>query len=169
MVADQQALQITINQYNAGTVPPSDVITARTQLEGAQAQLINAGVARAQYEHAIAVLLGRAPAELTIPPGQQIMTVPVTPPGLPSTLLERRPDIAAAERAMAEANAEVGVAGRGLLSATQPVGAGRLCRQSDRRAVLGLQQPVVAGGEPVGDLVRRGHAQRQRRRGARFL
>ena len=99
MVADQQALQITINQFNAGTVPPSDVITARTQLEGAQAQLINAGVARAQYEHAIAVLLGRAPAELSIPPGQQIMTVPVTPPGLPSTLLERRPDIAAAERA----------------------------------------------------------------------
>jgi NodT family efflux transporter outer membrane factor (OMF) lipoprotein len=109
VVADQQALQITINQFNAGTVPPSDVITARTQLEGAQAQLINAGVARAQFEHAIAVLLGRAPAELSISPGQQIMTVPVTPPGLPSTLLERRPDIAAAERAMAEANAEVGV------------------------------------------------------------
>jgi NodT family efflux transporter outer membrane factor (OMF) lipoprotein len=110
VVADQEALQITINQFNAGTVTPSDVITARTQLEGAQAQLINAGVARAQYEHAIAVLLGRAPAELTIPPGPQIMTVPVPPPGLPSTLLERRPDIAAAERSMAQANAEVGVA-----------------------------------------------------------
>jgi NodT family efflux transporter outer membrane factor (OMF) lipoprotein len=110
VVADQQALQITINQFNAGTVPPSDVITARTQLEGAQAQLINAGVARAQFEHAIAVLLGKAPAELTIPPGSQIMTVPVPPPGLPSTLLERRPDISAAERSMAEANAAVGVA-----------------------------------------------------------
>jgi NodT family efflux transporter outer membrane factor (OMF) lipoprotein len=110
VVADQQALQITINQFNAGTVPPSDVITARTQLEGAQAQLINAGVARAQFEHAIAVLVGNAPAELTIPQGQQIMTVPVPPPGLPSTLLERRPDIAAAERSMAQANAEVGVA-----------------------------------------------------------
>ena len=110
VAAYQQALQITINQSNAGTVPPSDVITARTQLEGAQAQLINAGVARAQYEHAIAVLLGRAPADLTIPPGHQIMTVPVPPPGLPSTLLERRPDIAAAERAMAQANADVGIA-----------------------------------------------------------
>jgi NodT family efflux transporter outer membrane factor (OMF) lipoprotein len=109
VAAYQQALQITINQSNAGTVPPSDVITARTQLEGAQAQLINAGVARAQFEHAIAVLLGRAPADLTIPPGNQIMTVPVPPPGLPSTLLERRPDIAAAERAMGQANAEVGV------------------------------------------------------------
>jgi len=86
------------------------VITARTQLEGAQAQLINAGVARAQFEHAIAVLLGRAPADLTITRGQQIMTVPVPPPGLPSTLLERRPDIAAAERSMAQANAQVGVA-----------------------------------------------------------
>jgi NodT family efflux transporter outer membrane factor (OMF) lipoprotein len=110
VVADQQALQITINQYNAGTVPPSDVITARTQLEGAQAQLINAGVARAQFEHAIAVLLGRAPADLTIPSGSLIATVPVPPPGLPSTLLQRRPDIAAAERSMAEANAGVGVA-----------------------------------------------------------
>jgi NodT family efflux transporter outer membrane factor (OMF) lipoprotein len=110
VVADQQALQITINQFNAGTVPPSDVITARTQLEGAQAQLINAGVARAQFEHAIAVLVGSAPADLTISRGLQIMTVPVPPPGLPSTLLERRPDIAAAERSMAQANAEVGVA-----------------------------------------------------------
>lgn len=110
VVADQQALQITINQFNAGTVPPSDVITARTQLDGARAQLINAGVARAQYEHAIAVLLGRAPADLTIAPGSQIPTVPVAPPGLPSTLLQRRPDIAAAERNMAVANAQVGVA-----------------------------------------------------------
>ena len=110
VTADQQALQITINQYNAGTVPPSDVITARTQLEGAQAQLINAGAARAQYEHAIAVLVGQAPAELSIAPADQIPTVPVPPPGVPSTLLQRRPDIAAAERSMAAANAQVGVA-----------------------------------------------------------
>ena len=139
VVADQQALQITINQYNAGTVPPSDVITARTQLEGAQADLINAGVARAQYEHAIAVLLGRAPADLTVPPGVQILNVPVPPPGLPSTLLERRPDIAAAERAMAQANADVGVEVGAYYPQSQPVGAGRLCRRPDRRAVLGLQ------------------------------
>jgi NodT family efflux transporter outer membrane factor (OMF) lipoprotein len=110
VVADQRSLQITINQFNAGTAAPSDVITARTQLEGAQAQLINAGVARAQFEHAIALLLGRAPADLSIASGTQIATVPVPPPGVPSTLLQRRPDIAAAERTMAEENAQIGVA-----------------------------------------------------------
>jgi NodT family efflux transporter outer membrane factor (OMF) lipoprotein len=110
VVADQRSLQITINQFNAGTAAPSDVITARTQLEGAQAQLINAGVARAQFEHAIALLLGRAPADLSISSGTQIATVPVPPPGVPSTLLQRRPDIAAAERTMAEENAQIGVA-----------------------------------------------------------
>jgi NodT family efflux transporter outer membrane factor (OMF) lipoprotein len=110
VVADQRSLQITLNQANAGVAAPSDVITARTQLEGAQAQLINAGEARAQYEHAIAVLVGHAPAELSIPAGAQIATVPQPPPGVPSLLLQRRPDIAAAERNMAQENALVGVA-----------------------------------------------------------
>jgi NodT family efflux transporter outer membrane factor (OMF) lipoprotein len=110
VTAYQRSLQITENQMAAGVAAPSDVITARTQLEGAQAQLINVGAARAQYEHAIALLIGRAPVELSIPPGQQIADVPLTPPGVPSTLLERRPDIAAAERFMAEQNAYIGVA-----------------------------------------------------------
>jgi NodT family efflux transporter outer membrane factor (OMF) lipoprotein len=110
VAADQRSLQITLNQANAGVAAPSDVITARTQLEGAQAQLINAGEARAQYEHAIAVLVGHAPAELSIPAGAQIVTVPQPPPGVPSLLLQRRPDIAAAERNMAQENALVGVA-----------------------------------------------------------
>jgi len=110
VAADQRALQITENQANAGVAAPSDVITARTTLEGAQAQLINAGEARAQYEHAIAVLVGHAPADLSIPPGGQIAVVPVAPPAVPSTLLQRRPDIAAAERTMAEENAQIGVA-----------------------------------------------------------
>jgi NodT family efflux transporter outer membrane factor (OMF) lipoprotein len=110
VAADERSLQITENQYNAGVAAPSDVITARTQLDGAQADLINAGQARAQYEHAIAVLVGHAPAELTIPAGGLMTTVPVVPAGVPSTLLQRRPDIAAAERAMAEENALVGVA-----------------------------------------------------------
>jgi NodT family efflux transporter outer membrane factor (OMF) lipoprotein len=86
------------------------VITARTQLEGAQAALIAAGEARAQYEHAIAVLTGAAPAALSLPPGQLITTIPAIPAGIPATLLQRRPDIAAAERTMAEQNALVGVA-----------------------------------------------------------
>jgi len=110
VAAYQRSLQITENQAAAGTAAPSDVITARTELEGAQSQLINAGAARAQYEHAIAVLTGHAPEELSIPAGAQMANVPVTPPGVPSTLLERRPDIAAAERAMAEQNALIGVA-----------------------------------------------------------
>jgi NodT family efflux transporter outer membrane factor (OMF) lipoprotein len=110
VAAYQASLRITQNQENAGVASPLDVITARTQLEGAEAQLINAGEARAQYEHAIAVLTGHAPAELTIPPGQLMAAVPEVPAGVPSTLLERRPDIAAAERAMAEANAQIGVA-----------------------------------------------------------
>ncbi|MBB5371803.1 efflux transporter outer membrane subunit [Acidocella aromatica] len=109
VTAYQRSLRITENQAAAGTAAPSDVLTARTALEGAQSQLINAGAARAQYEHAIAVLTGHAPAELSIPAGGQIANVPVTPPGVPSTLLERRPDIAAAERTMAEENALIGV------------------------------------------------------------
>jgi NodT family efflux transporter outer membrane factor (OMF) lipoprotein len=110
VAAYQRSLQITQNQENVGVAAPSDVITARTQLEGAQAQLINAGAARAMYEHAIAVLVGRAPAELSLAAGPQIAVVPVAPLGVPSTLLQRRPDIAAAERAMAQENALIGVA-----------------------------------------------------------
>ncbi len=110
VAAYQRSLQITENQYNAGTAALSDVLTARTQLEGAQAQLINEGAVRAQYEHAIALLAGQAPVALTVPPGRLMTKIPQIPPGLPSTLLERRPDIAAAERTMAEENAQIGVA-----------------------------------------------------------
>jgi NodT family efflux transporter outer membrane factor (OMF) lipoprotein len=110
VTAYQKSLQITVNQYNAGVAAQSDVITARTTLEGAQAQLIAAGETRAQYEHAIAVLVGHAPSDLTLPPGALMTNIPDIPAGIPSALLERRPDIAAAERAMAEENALIGVA-----------------------------------------------------------
>jgi NodT family efflux transporter outer membrane factor (OMF) lipoprotein len=110
VAAYQRSLRIAENQVNAGVAAPLDVITARTQLEGAQAQLIAAGAARAEYEHAIAVLIGQAPAALSIPPGALMASVPEVPAGVPATLLERRPDIAAAERAMAAANAQIGVA-----------------------------------------------------------
>ena len=105
-----RAVTITQNQYTAGTAARGDVITAQTQLAGAQAAAINVGVQRAQLEHAIAVLIGRAPAELSIPPGPLPSTVPVVPAGMPSALLERRADIAAAERMMQQQNANVGVA-----------------------------------------------------------
>ncbi len=106
----QRSLQITQNQYNAGTAAKSDVLTALTQLQTTQAQAINVGVARAQYEHAIAVLTGHPPAELTIAPGVLARDVPEIPTTVPAALLERRPDIAAAERQMAQENALIGAA-----------------------------------------------------------
>ena len=108
--AYKNSLRVVSNQDSAGTVPPSDLITARTQLENAQASLIALGVARAQYEHAIAVLVGRNPEDMTIPHSTALPLLPVIPAGVPSTLLQRRPDIATAEREMASANAAIGVA-----------------------------------------------------------
>jgi NodT family efflux transporter outer membrane factor (OMF) lipoprotein len=107
--AYQEALRITHDQVQAGTASPSDEAAAITQLASAQASLVNVGVARGQYEHAIAVLAGLAPADLTIPHTKLPVAVPVTPPGVPSTLLQRRPDIAAAERSMDQENALIGV------------------------------------------------------------
>jgi NodT family efflux transporter outer membrane factor (OMF) lipoprotein len=104
-----RAFQIVNNQYRAGTSSSADAVTANAQLESARAQLVGVGVQRAIFEHAIAVLTGHPPADLTIPPTRLAAAVPVLPPGLPSTLLERRPDIAAAERQMQEENALIGV------------------------------------------------------------
>jgi NodT family efflux transporter outer membrane factor (OMF) lipoprotein len=110
IAAYERSLEIARNQYSAGVAAQTDVITAETQLENARAEAINLGVLRATLEHAIAVLIGKAPAELTIAAAPLGSTVPVIPTGLPSTLLERRPDVAASERAMAAANAQIGVA-----------------------------------------------------------
>jgi NodT family efflux transporter outer membrane factor (OMF) lipoprotein len=109
VAAYQRSLDITENQYRAGTSSSADVVTARAQLQSTEAQLVGVGVQRQQFEHAIAVLTGHAPAELTIVPAPLASTVPVLPPGLPSALLERRPDIAGAERQMQEENALIGV------------------------------------------------------------
>ena len=108
--AYKEYLRVIANQGSAGTIPPSDVISARTQLENAQASLIALGVARAKYAHAIAVLVGKNPEELDIPSSTTLPTLPVVPAGVPSTLLQRRPDIAVAERQMAAQNAAVGIA-----------------------------------------------------------
>jgi NodT family efflux transporter outer membrane factor (OMF) lipoprotein len=107
--AYQRALDITKNQYRAGTSSSADYVTALAQLQSAQATLVGVGVQRQAYEHAIAMLTGHAPSDLTIPPGRLTGAVPVVPPGLPSTLLERRPDISAAERQMQQENALIGV------------------------------------------------------------
>jgi NodT family efflux transporter outer membrane factor (OMF) lipoprotein len=108
--ADQRSLRITQNQYQAGTAAQSDVITAQTTLDAAQAAAINVGVARAQYEHAIAVQIGVPPAALTIVPVDSVPAVPEIPGILPSQLLERRPDIAEEERTVKAENALIGVA-----------------------------------------------------------
>ncbi len=104
------SLQITQNQYRAGTSDQSAVAQAEAQLEATRAQAIAVANTRAALEHAIAVLAGEPPADVTIAPTTAVIAVPQIPAGLPSALLERRPDIAAAERSMAAANAEIGVA-----------------------------------------------------------
>ncbi len=111
VAAYEKSLQLTRNQYNVGVVARGDVVTAETQLKSAQAQAVDIGVQRAQLEHAIAVLIGKAPAEFSVAPAADFkLALPGIPVGLPSALLERRPDIAAAERRTASANAQIGVA-----------------------------------------------------------
>jgi NodT family efflux transporter outer membrane factor (OMF) lipoprotein len=105
----RRSLQITQNQYNAGVAAKSDVLTAQTQLENAQAQSADYVRQRQLMEHAIAVLAGEPPAELTLAPEAWTLTPPEVPVSVPSTLLLRRPDIAAAERSAANASAQIGV------------------------------------------------------------
>lgn len=106
----QEALQITQHRLQAGTVSDGAVAQAESQLKSLQSQLIEKRLARSQLEHAIAAALGLAPAALTLPAEHHTPTLPDIPAGLPSDLLQRRPDIAAAERDMAAANARIGIA-----------------------------------------------------------
>lgn len=111
--AYQQALQLTQDRFEGGAAPQSDVAQAKTQLDQALVQRTDLGVQRAQYEHAIAVLIGKPPAELTLPPlplNLQAPAMPQVPVAMPSELLERRPDIAGDERRMASANEQIGIA-----------------------------------------------------------
>jgi len=110
VAAYQKSLDLTENQYKVGVAARSDVVQAETQLKSTQAQAIDNGVQRAELEHAIAVLIGKPPADFSIASTKIKFTIPVIPPGMPSTLLERRPDIAQAERQMAASNAQIGVA-----------------------------------------------------------
>jgi NodT family efflux transporter outer membrane factor (OMF) lipoprotein len=108
--AFQKSLDLTRNRYAAGVAGKVDLVQAETLLKSTQAQAIDVGVQRAQLEHAIAILIGKAPADFAIPPQTMNIAVPAMPASLPSELLERRPDIAGAERRVAAANARIGVA-----------------------------------------------------------
>ncbi len=106
----ERAFELTESRYQGGVASLVDVAQAQTQLETVRAQDIDVKAARTQYEHAIAALIGIPAAEFTLPFAALTTSPPSTPPGLPSQLLERRPDVAASERAMAAANANIGVA-----------------------------------------------------------
>ena len=108
--ADQKAYELTRSLYDAGIDDQISVVEAETTLRSAQAGASNVGIARAQFEHAIAVLVGKAASDFSIPVRPMTVAPPSIPVGVPSELLERRPDVAAAERTMAEANAAIGIA-----------------------------------------------------------
>ena len=110
VTAFTRSLQIVQNQVNAGIASRVDLTQAQTQLEQTRAQLVAEAINRAQFEHAIAVLVGKAPSDFSIAPAPLPQHVPTVDAGVPSAMLERRPDIAAAERQMAAANAQIGVA-----------------------------------------------------------
>jgi NodT family efflux transporter outer membrane factor (OMF) lipoprotein len=106
----QDALQLTVNRFEGGAAPKSDVAQAQTQLQATMVQDTDIAVQRAQFEHAIAILIGKPPAAFSLPAAPLNLAPPDISSGLPSQLLERRPDIAAAERRVAEANDQIGIA-----------------------------------------------------------
>jgi NodT family efflux transporter outer membrane factor (OMF) lipoprotein len=110
VVAEQLSLKITESRYRYGVAARADVVSAQTQLLSSQAQQVNAGIQRGILEHAIAVLVGEQPAAFSLAPSVMRSDVPTVPAGIPSKLLERRPDVAEAERKAAAANAQIGIA-----------------------------------------------------------
>ena len=131
----ERELQITQNRFNVGIAARTDVLQAQTQLANAQSDALSLRRQRAQFEHAIAILVGKAPSAfaLAVSPDWKV-AVPEVPVGVPATLLQRRPDIAAAERAVAAANAEIGIARAAYFPN------------------IGLSGSLGTGGSRVGDL-----------------
>jgi NodT family efflux transporter outer membrane factor (OMF) lipoprotein len=156
VVAETQSLKITESRYKFGVAARADVVTAETQLLSSQAQQVNARIQRAILEHAVAVLVGKLPAEFSLDPSAMRTDVPTVPAGVPSTLLERRPDVAEAERKMAAANAQIGVAKAGYfpdltLTGSDQYSSGslsHLIRNANRVWAVGptLAQTIFDGG-----------------------
>ena len=131
----EQSVTITRNEFNAGTVASTDLLEAETQVATTKADLVSVGILRAEYEHAIAVLTGHPPADLSLAPGSLTNTIPPIPVTIPSLVLQRRPDIAEAERSMEQENALIGVA----VSAFYPV--------------ISLTAAASYAGNPIGSLI----------------
>jgi NodT family efflux transporter outer membrane factor (OMF) lipoprotein len=153
--AYREALRITQNRFAGKISSGIDVTRAQTQLDSAEAAIIDIAARRALTEHAIASLVGKQPAQLSIPPADWTMALPAIAPGLPSQLLERRPDVASAERQMAAANATIGVAraafyptlSLNILYGLQDTGFNLFSLPNDMWAVgPGLALPVFEGG-----------------------
>ncbi len=156
VAAQRQSLAIATSRLRFGVAAQADVVSAQTQLLGSEAQLVNLGVQRALLEHAIAVLIGEPPSKFSLEAAPLRADVPSVPAGLPSALLERRPDVAEAERKMAAANAQIGVARAAFfpslsLSASDDYSGGAfgdLIRASNNVWAFGpaLAQTLFAGG-----------------------
>ena len=167
VAAYERSLQLTRNQYAAGIVARGDVAQAEAQLKSTQAQVFDAQITRAQLEHAVAVLVGKPPAELSIAPRELTAVYPDVPLAVPSALLERRPDIAAAERRAASANAQIGVAQAAFFPRAHAVGQRRLAKLGDRQPAVAAEPLLVARRRARADAVRRGPAQRAENAGDR--
>ena len=149
VVEYQQALQLNEDRYQGGFASEVEVEQARTILETTKAQLVDVGVARAQYEHAAAVLVGKPPADFTLPPLPLTVPPPPIPIGVPSELLERRPDIAASERRVASANAQVGLAKTAYYPLVNIFGTGGLESGSITTLFQGPSAMWAVGGSVV--------------------
>ena len=153
--ADELALKITENRYRVGVAARADVVTAQTQLLSAQAQQVSVPIQRGTLEHAIAVLIGQQPATFSIAPVAIRTDVPTVPPDVPSKLLERRPDIAQAERQVAAANAQIGVAKAAYFPSFSLTGSVAVReRGRSESALQGLQPGLVHRPESRADPVR---------------
>ena len=169
VVAEQLSLKITESRYRFGVAAKADVVSAEAQLLSSQAQQINAKIQRATLEHAIAVLVGLQPAEFSLSPVAMRTDVPTVPGGVPSALLERRPDVAEAERKMAAANAQIGVAKAAYFPSLTLSGSDQYSSSAWSHLDQPAESSLVLGTFARGNLVRRRRAPRAGGTGARGL
>jgi outer membrane protein TolC len=152
----EQALKLTQSRFKGGMNSEVEVEQAKTQLQTTRAAAIDVGVLRAQYEHAVAILIGKSPAEFSLPPLPLTTPPPHIPVSVPSELLERRPDIAAAERRVAAANAQIGVAKSAYYPLINLGRVGRIRKLQHHDLADWTERPVVRRNVCSGYRLRRG-------------